>query len=221
MNGMLAELQRNPRLRLGLLVVVGIVLLNLLLGMQDENRLLRAREAELAQRLSRLGQADASPEWLKRQAAANELLKKEQAMLWVAPSEGRAQAMFQDWVTAQFASAKIPRFNMKLADGGLGFIGQNRDEELPANVKRVRLKVDFDFDPNTNLDWLRLIEEEPRTVQFESLLMRRPRVETVLVAYFRLESKPQEAAPAEDKATYINKDKSQPAGPSSPRSKPQ
>ncbi|GAB3259994.1 hypothetical protein [Chitinimonas naiadis] len=187
MNGVLIELKRNPRLRLGLLVVIGILLLNLLLGMREENQRLHAKERELAQRLARLGQNDLTPAWLKRKDEIATVLSQEQTKLWSAPSEGRAQAFFQDWVTTQFGAAKIPRFNMKLADGGVGFGGRSLEDSLPAGVKRVRLKVDFDFDPVSNLEWMKLIESEPRSVQFESLTMHRPRIETVLVAYFRIE----------------------------------
>lgn len=104
------EWRRNPRLRLGL---AGIVLLLLVwLALVGQDALAEQRESlqRLQREQGRLQALQREGHWLAQRDALRKLDAQWREGLWQAPSDGRMQAQFQDWLRAQLlAGGMKPR----------------------------------------------------------------------------------------------------------------
>ena len=152
MNRWLDELRGNPRLRIGL-VAVGVLVW--LLGLQQLSDGLDAARAELAQsseELQRLRTLRGEQHWPAFRDQAQTRLADYRSLAWREESEGRMQAMLQDWLREQLATAGLQPRELAvtvLPPRAAPAAGDKRQAELPADMRLARARLSFDFKPDT------------------------------------------------------------------------
>ncbi|MCD0420818.1 hypothetical protein LOC51_26675 [Rubrivivax sp. JA1024] len=110
MNAWREEWARNPRLRLGVLLIVAIVGLWALLAAADALDERVAERDRLVEQVQRLRSAGRDERWLRLRDDARVLDAQWRGRAWREPTEGRMQAAVQDWLRAQCEAAKlVPR----------------------------------------------------------------------------------------------------------------
>ncbi len=177
-----AELAASPRLRIGLAAIAAILALY---GLLQWNESLDARREELAKlnhAIERLRESrGAGPMWRQRAAASAKALQAFDQRIWHAPSFGRAQASFQDWIGGKLATLQIqrPQIN-QLGDAAAGAkFGQG--EPVP-----MKLSVTADVFSAIQLENLLAgIYMADRNLRIDTLnaSKTRRRIEIVLVAW--------------------------------------
>lgn len=187
-NGLTAELKANPRLRLGLSAIVGILWFYGLLALHDSVQAKRASYEAVSQRVLRMRDIAQQSEWPKRRDEARSLQVKLEHHLWRGSTLGLAQATFHDWLNQAAIQAKLTRVQLLVAGEG----EPHRRTDAPRGAMATKLwkvsaKLAFDFDPRTFYPLLRRISNSERKVIIESLTIHRrptPKAQLLLVAYF-------------------------------------
>ena len=192
---LLAEFKANPRLRLGVWGIVGIVwfygVLELRDGVARQGEAFRSANRSLARAQAIAGQ----PEWVSRLDEARAVQVGIESRLWRESTVGLAQATFHDWLSqvAQQAGLARPQLAVVVQEDGLagakdasgGDGGAARDTK---GLWKINARLAFDFSPQGLYALLARIGGHDKSVVVESLVIRStpsPRAELVLVAYFQ------------------------------------
>jgi hypothetical protein len=105
---MTAEVRENPRLRLGLLAIVGIAWLHGLLLWSDTQSTMQQELAALRAEVERLRPYERTQAlWQERAEQARQRVTGLQTYLWEAPTRSLAEAAFRDWLQAQALAAGL------------------------------------------------------------------------------------------------------------------
>lgn len=153
MNDWARELRENPRLQLGLAVVVGLLWVLGLLELADRLDAARTERTRLADDLARLGSVAEGARWPRLRDDAQQRLADYRALAWREESEGRMQAAMQDWLREQFAALGVqPReLVVSVLPAAAAPAGQVAAESsagtLPPEMRVVRARATFEFDP--------------------------------------------------------------------------
>jgi hypothetical protein len=147
----LDELRSKPRLQAGL--AVGVVLLWLLglLELTDALDAARKDKARLIDEVARLRTVGAEQQWPAMRDQAEARLADHRSLAWREESEGRMQAMLQDWLREQLATVGVqPRELVVtvLPARTVSPAGNGRKAELPADMRIARARVSFEFKPD-------------------------------------------------------------------------
>lgn len=102
-----SELAGNARLRVGLLLIGGILWIYLLLLASDEVVRVRASTQSLREELSRILPLAKERAWPERESDAQQQLEALRAMLWAESDLGLVEARFQDWLRALAGKAGL------------------------------------------------------------------------------------------------------------------
>lgn len=144
------ELQDNPRLRIGLLAVAALLWLIGLLELDARVQAAEQERARLADEIARLRVAAAEQQWPALRDEARQRLADLRSLAWREESEGRMQALLQDWLREQLAAAGLQPRDLQVsvlpADGGLD---DKRKAELPTDLRIARARLAFDFQPDS------------------------------------------------------------------------
>lgn len=191
----LNQLRTNPRLRMGLVLIIAIAWLYGVLTLRDEVKAQnqRFRASNLA--IGRLQAQLAEPEWTSRAPAARALAVQLESKLWQAPTPGLAQAAYQDWVTITMVKAGItsPQVTVSVVEEAAGSnAGAPADAtatpDALADLWKLKAKLYFEFNPPALMDFLATMENNDRQTVVRTLTIRKeptPRVEMELIAYFQ------------------------------------
>lgn len=112
----LNELQQNPRLRGGLWLIIGILLLYAFLRLQTYERQLVSEYNSTITHLARLQEVVSQAEWTNRAEKAQATRVELESRLWMADSKGLAQANFQAWLDLQSQTSKIEEQRLQIED---------------------------------------------------------------------------------------------------------
>lgn len=151
MNRWLDELRSNPRLRTGLVAVLVLVWL---LGLQQLSDGLDVAHAELArssEEVQRLRALRGEQQWPAFRDQAQTRLADYRSLAWREESEGRMQAMLQDWLREQLATVGLQPRELAvtvLPPRPVPAAGDKRKAELPADMRLARARLSFDFKPD-------------------------------------------------------------------------
>lgn len=193
LNNFLTQLRENPRLRWGVVLIIGTCwLYGILLlrdAVQEEARI--HRTASLA--LARLQTQATQTEWLARVTPAKALAVQLESKLWRAATPGLAQAAFQDALNAITlkAAATRPQVNVVVIDNAPPDPANPQPETsslVPTDLWKVKANMSFDFAAPSLLELLRQIESHDRQFVIGKLsLSRAPpnRVDMELYGYFQ------------------------------------
>lgn len=102
------ELKQNPRLRLGLVVIVALIAIYQIAGISQWRASLAADYAQQQERLLRVRSISREDGWARRAADAASMHKALQAEISDANSVGLAQATFQGWLSGLVRSTGKP-----------------------------------------------------------------------------------------------------------------
>jgi hypothetical protein len=176
-----SELRSNRRAGLGLVVIAalaaayGIVLL----------RGATAREAAAyhaqAQMLQRIAAIAAEHDWPQRAAQSTALLTGLQQRLWVADSEGLAQADLQAWIARVGREVGLPMLDIRVEAAKL--------PGLPADLRQITATVTAQPSETAVIALLEQLEAAPHLTVVSRLHLRQqpsPMLELVLLGYARI-----------------------------------
>ena len=195
------DLVRNPRLRVGLALIVAVLWFYGVLALRDvsESRLQSFQAA--AGKLARVQAMAKQGDWVDRVTEVTTLQADLESGLWRGDTLGLSRAALQDFLSQQ----------MRLAVVGRPLITLGNDEEVPPSsaeansatndLWKVKAKLNFEFTLESFNSLLLRLESHPQHLVVESLHVVKepaPRVELVVVAYFQ---KPGESTPLEPGAT--------------------
>ena len=151
MSGWLDELRSKPRLQAGLAVGLALLWLLVLLELSDALDAARLEKARLIDEVSRLRTVGAERRWPAMRDQAQARLADHRSLAWREESEGRMQAMLQDWLREQLASAGVQPRELVVTVLPARTVtpsGSGRKAELPADMRIARARVSFEFRPD-------------------------------------------------------------------------
>ncbi len=146
------ELRGNVRLRAGLAIVVALLWLLGLLEMLDLLDAARKDRSRLNDEVAELRLVGGEQRWPVLRDQAQERLADYRSLAWREESEGRMQAMLQDWLREQLAAVGVQPRDLSvtvLPARSVTPAQRNRKSELPADMRIARARVSFDFKPDT------------------------------------------------------------------------
>ena len=188
----MAGVKDNPRLRLGLWLVVGIFWLYGLLLLRDEARLATSEHQTLAKKVARMQAQSNQSEWKVRVEPAQALQLELESRLWREGTIGLAQATFQDWLNQAVQQSNLTRAVVTVAAQEESTSKNNNTAKTESGLNRdlwkVSAKVAFDFAPKGLYALIGRLEGNDKQIIVESLVVRStpsPRADMVLVAYFQ------------------------------------
>ncbi|MBV8502050.1 MAG: hypothetical protein JO006_10050 [Paucibacter sp.] len=200
---MMQELRSNPRLRVGMALVLVILVSYALMLWQDRQRLAAQRYRQLAIEQLRLSQQHSLQAWPQRASDAASLMPRYEAHLWHQASFGLAQAELQDWLRQALRAVSAQGANVKIADADpaatlLGSSDSASTQEgtdeagrtsADAHWPPTRVGAQLDYtntDPQLTLALLAAFAAEPRTVTVDNLSIKPGRVEMRVSAWYVL-----------------------------------
>lgn len=151
MSTWLDELRSKPRLQAGLAVVLAMLWLLGLLELTDALDAARKDKDRLIDEVARLRTVGAEQQWAAMRDQAEARLADHRSLAWREESEGRMQAMLQDWLREQLATVGVqPRELVVtvLPARTVSPAGNGRKAELPADMRIARARVSFEFKPD-------------------------------------------------------------------------
>ena len=203
------QLRDNPRLRWGVLLIIGIFWLYGVLVLRDDLQEKTLQQRSVVQSISRLRAQLAQTEWAARLTPARVLAVQLEGKLWQAPTSGLAQAAFQDWLNATLLKAGVasPQVSVTVVDDALtgpntssasaasstsAGSGPNSDPgavaNTPTDLWKIKAKLSFELGATVASDILARIESNEKQVVVSALNVRKepsPRVEMELFAFFQ------------------------------------
>jgi hypothetical protein len=214
-----AEWHSNPRLRVGVLVVLAIALVTALLKLDDARQALRLEASSLAAENQRLGKMLSSDK--QQQAAGRLALIQEQITrhLWQVPSTAVAQAELGTWLGEELVAAGAKE--VFVAQATLkGSAPANSSEadakpdaaaepsatqancgDTPCNLVELRTTVRFAFDAAVFPKALARIESAERPLVVEQLTVRPEERRVEMTVRALADIAPATAAPEAPKAS--------------------
>jgi len=147
----LDEFRSKPRLRAGLAAVLALLWLLGLLELSDALDAARKERVRLSDEVARLRSVGSEQRWPALREQAEARLADHRSLAWREESEGRMQAMLQDWLREQLAAAGVqPRELVVtvLPARTLSPSESGRKAELPADVRIARARLSFEFKPD-------------------------------------------------------------------------
>lgn len=199
---LLAGIKANPRLRLGLWLIVGIAWLYGLLLLRDEAQHAASEHQALARKAARIQAQAAQSEWPKRVEPAQALQLQLESRLWRESTIGLAQAAFQDWLNQAVQQASLTRPMVTVAAQEENTSGAT-EADHNGDIWKVSAKLGFDFAPKTFNALMERLASHDKQIAVETLVVRgtpTQRAEMVLVAYFQKPAAREEAIGPGDKA---------------------
>lgn len=200
-SALLSGLKANPRLRLGLWLIVGIAWLYGLLLLRDEALHATSEHQTLAKKIARIQAQAAQSEWPERVEPAQALQLELESRLWRESTIGLAQAAFQDWLNQAVQQASLTRPMVTVAAQEESATEKNAagatETDHNGNIWKVSAKLGFDFAPKSFYALMERLAGHDKQIVVETLIIRgapTPRAEMVLVAYFQKPAAREEAA---------------------------
>ena len=197
------QLRDNPRLRWGVLLIIGIFWFYGVLVLRDDLQEKTQQQRTVVQSIARLRTQLAQTEWAARLIPAKVLAVQLEGKLWQAPTSGLAQAAFQDWLNATLLKASIsnPQISVTVVDDALTGPTTNSTSSAstpnsdpgavattPADLWKIKAKLSFELGVTAASDVLARIESNEKQVVVGALNVRKepsPRVEMELFAFFQ------------------------------------
>jgi|GEM_PF-5072664 len=185
----IVALRSNPRLRIGLVLIVGIIWLSLLLDLRDQNTALLDRYKQTAAQLSRFSAQQKQTQWMTRAQDAKDVLAVVEQRLWQNPTLGLTQAEMRDWLMQQLLQAKAAQYTVKVSESGgdKGDAKGSKSTDAPADLIRVRAQIEFNTNPDVLDGLLSRLADADHQVVVESLSVKQPRTELTVASWYKVQ----------------------------------
>lgn len=188
----IAAINANSRLRLGLWLIVGIAWLYGLLLLREGTQHAAVEHQALARKVARVVAQAGQTEWPERIESAQALQLQMESRLWRESTLGLAQAAFQDWLNLAVQQANLTRSAVSVAaqeESASEKKTVSATETSPnSDIWKVSAKLSFDFTPKTLYALMGRLATHDKQIVIETLVIRgspAPRAEMLLVAYFQ------------------------------------
>lgn len=215
LNVWLEEIRAKPRLRLGLLAALVLGWIFALLELEAAGDAARLEETRLANEIGRMQAISGETHWWRQRDEVFVVLADLRRRAWREESEGRMQALMQDWVRDQLARhglqatelnvVVLPAVELNRGDSRAGgspgaartsgepvVAGQAGTASIDSDLRLVRSRVVFDFQSDSLHQLLGAIAASPNWLWVPRLVVRnsgRRSVEMELEALFILGSR--------------------------------
>ncbi|WHZ19772.1 MAG: hypothetical protein OJF55_001921 [Rhodanobacteraceae bacterium] len=174
------ELKRNPRLRLGLVVIVALIAIYQITGISQWRASIAADYSLQQERLLRIRGISKQDGWAQRAADAASMRKALQAEISDANSVGLAQATFQGWLSGLVRSTGKP---LQITMGApVKLPGQSGYWKIPAQVAG-NLSI------REAMELIRQVESRKELVTVDSIELTNdqyPRASLALATYYHV-----------------------------------
>lgn len=183
-------LKSNPRLLLGLWMIVLILWLYGLLDMNEKLQHEVQAYNEMVSKIRHVHAHAAQKEWLKRQEDARKMLSEVEAGFWQESTPGLAQATLNDWLAQAAQQAGIQNMQLAVAVQETRMQGEvsGKDKsDAGTGVWKISTRLVSEFNPKPYYRLLEKIATNDKRLKIESLTihtMPTPKAELMLVAYF-------------------------------------
>jgi hypothetical protein len=159
------ELRSKPALRLGLLAIIGLAWIYGLLELEAAGAAARREQAVLIDELARLQGLGSEAEWRRQRDEVYARVTELRGRAWREESEGRMQALLQDWLRQQLSAQGLQARELTVAVLPLS----PKDEGSDLRLLRARLA--FDFDPDRLHALIGALYQGPAAVWMPRLLV--------------------------------------------------
>ena len=176
-----AELAGNARLRLGVWLIAGLLLLWCILAQSDRVAAMRGEYVAEAAHLAKARRLVARQDWHERLEAERETYHRLEASLWEAETEGLAQAKLQGALNEAIEGLGL--------DDPLIRSGVSQPVPDLPGVWRVQARLDAAYRPGVELQVLHALATHPKKMIVDRLELRRrsrraSHLDLMLSAYF-------------------------------------
>lgn len=162
-----AELRGNRRLQAGLILVVALLWLLGLFELSDRLDAARRERSRLSDEVLLLRLASSEQQWPALRDQAQARLADYRSRAWREESEGRMEAMLQDWLREQLATvgAELRELTVSVQPArSVGSIESSRRPDLPADMRIARARLSFGFKPDTLHQFLAKLSASSRWI---------------------------------------------------------
>lgn len=183
MNDWRQELRDKPGLRLGLLVVIALAWIYGLLELEAAQAAASQERLQLVEEVARMQGLGSEADWRRQRDEVFARLTALRGRAWREESEGRMQALLQDWLRQNLSSQGLQARELTVAVLPLAPQDQGSDLRL------LRARLAFDFDADRLHGLIGALYQGPGAVRMPRLLVRtsgRPSVEMDLDVLFIL-----------------------------------
>lgn len=186
---LMEELRDNPRLRVGLVLVVAILVGYGLLEWRDRQEVAVGEYKRLLGQVARMGQPQQPAKWARRASEAEEALQQARGQLWRNASTGLAQAQVQDWLNGLLRKVDAKSASVRVAEPELSPDAAALAARLPSDLQTLRplrARVEFNSEPTVLLTLLAALNDAPQRVVVDSLNVKQTRTEMLLTFWFEI-----------------------------------
>ncbi len=189
MNNLLQELKTNPRLRIGLALILVVLWVYGLLELGTLNQTRLESYTRLARKAAQLKSQARQEAWITRASEVATLKTQVESSLWNESSSGLALARWQDWLDDTLNTAGATRHTINISES----IGKQPEGQ---RWQPMRARIEFDSTPDRLNNVLYLLEKAEKLTQIETLTVRANKAELNLIAWTSAASAPAASATA-------------------------
>jgi len=174
------ETRKNPRIHLGVLAILAILLLGLWFEVDDSHGQAQAKIAADAEQLTVMRRLAGQTEWKARRDSVQRARVQLESRLWEAESDGLAQANFQDLITKSGKEADLTRVEVHVE-----IINPAANSR---NYRQMSATVTGPFTADTMQKFLAKLEADGHMLVVDRLRIETtsvPRFEMLLSTYLR------------------------------------
>jgi hypothetical protein len=181
----IAALDSTQRLRIGIALAAALLWVFVLLELADRVDAAQTAELRASSQVNRLRLLASEEQWPAFRDTVNQRLAEFRARAWREESEGLVQARVQDWMLERMTESGVTQRELSVS------LPSELDTEqgapLPDEMRLVRARVVFDFQPASFHSLMEALSVAPNWVWVERLQVRNwgtPTVELELGALF-------------------------------------
>jgi len=188
LNEFLNQIRANPRLRIGVWLILGIFWLYGLLELRDIRQEVQDNHHSVAERVARMQGQASQTAWLTRAESTKLIEAGMESHLWQASSGGMAQAVLEDWLRSTLTDAGAIQLQIKVAVLDDVNLTSEEEESTPSDLWKVRANLSFSINPENLTSVVSKIELSERYVAIEMIKIHNevvPRLDMQLIAYMQ------------------------------------
>jgi hypothetical protein len=185
----IAQIRSNPRLRIGLALITGIIWLSLLLDLRDDNHALVEKYQQTASQLARYSSQQKQGQWIQRAQDAKDVLGAAEGRIWQEPTLGLAQAELRDWLLHELQESKAAMYNVKVSESADDKGGKSgKADDAPADLVHVRATLEFNTDAVALDKFLATLADADHQIVVENLSVKQPRTSMTVATWYKLQA---------------------------------
>lgn len=199
-NSLRDQLAGNPRLRIGIALILAIVGIYFTLNKAEQVGKSQQEYRRLAARVAQTRQQASETTWPARSDAASTALDVLRQRDWTDSTDGLLQAKWNDWLQALLTQENAANSSITLADAplaaGKGNGNTNDAASAPDAMRPIKAKLRFEVAPKALYNILQALATHQQTMVVDTLsyrwLQTAGRAEVNLRTFARISDKPKD-----------------------------